>query len=186
MIGFTPTTKGRASDRQSDEFGCWCANCGRPVYRTDKAAIPKVPRNLGGKATTDNCIIVHSGCIQTTRDTGVIPERDRIQTGPRNSLALRVSFGDTEAQRQTPFRRRAPRPGRQFGVIVTQPIPGQVTASSSLAQGQKMSAPRLKRFGTLLCQGYIMIGLDPERRTLVAQRCQAFRTEANRTSSVSR
>lgn len=74
---FTPRVTSRACDRQSkmDGWGSWCARCGEFINPLLKGmnikgggyAIPRVPKELGGRGTIDNCVILCPDCFSEIR-----------------------------------------------------------------------------------------------------------------------
>lgn len=69
---FTPRVTSRARDRQSKmgSWGSWCARCGEfinPLLKERRTkggwyAVPRVPKELGGRRTIDNCVILCPKC----------------------------------------------------------------------------------------------------------------------------
>jgi hypothetical protein len=74
---FTDRTIFGASSRQSayDGWGYWCASCGKCLFKINKVPIQRVPKEFGGRFTTENCVILCPDCEQKIKDTnsGQIP-----------------------------------------------------------------------------------------------------------------
>jgi 5-methylcytosine-specific restriction endonuclease McrA len=72
-MAFTGRTVGGAEDRQSIHDGCgwWCARCGEDTWKLGSQPIPRIPIELGGRWTIDNCVILCSNCVSVVKAKGV-------------------------------------------------------------------------------------------------------------------